>query len=459
MALPFANLGNALSAGTFFDFGQVPGEGILNGNAATIRKQHATTGIEEAMKWITYDPATVGAATAEDIIRGLSRAYAGRLAGGRGPYATPAVAQNAGVILAICRFSLAQHYQIGTNHLIGAQCVAATWVPQVAANGGVARIPAHFLIGTATYAAADQDAADTVNLDNFSELAKFSTVAIPIVAACIFQNGHHFISDGDASSTYMTMLAGHERQYLDKMQIKLETMFNVSKQNLYDLVIHKAPHPITDATFLTVGSTAGVKDVLKGMGYTAVALRLPLMSDKEKAVNNIATIGAQVNSISASLNVSVDPDLCDRDAMVLAACAAAMPPVANVAYRAMNGAQKDTLLEPYLARIMPDAAQAYGMFLGFSEVMGTRMASSLTNSYTFKTARDEHSGLYTDAHSHGTAAARYRKKEKETGGLKGVTIGAGAAAAPADLTPIVDPAKADQDKMMTLMMTTLAAKK
>jgi hypothetical protein len=319
-------------------------------------------------------------------------------------------------------------------------------------------VPAHFDIGGANYAVGNNDFADTVDLSGFAELAKLSTVSVPIVAACIFQTGHHYITGGDSNATYQTMIAGHERQYLDRLNPKLETQFGVSHNDLYDLVLHKAPHPINDATFALAGSNEDVKEVLAGMGFSSVALRLPLLSDKEKAINNIATISSHVNSLSGSLNVVIDPVLCDRALMIAAACANHPRNPTVLAFRTMSASQKDALLDPYINMVMPHAAKAYGLFMGYAEVNGTRLAGTLTASYTYKTARDDHSGQYTEAHAHGQAAARYRKKEMETGGLKGLKIGEGGANAPAHLDPVIDPAKTEQRDMMHAMMAAMGGR-
>jgi len=265
-------------------------------------------------------------------------------------------------------------------------------------------------------------------------LMSMGQVAPVRAGAQLFEDGHHYHSDGTSSARHVAI----EREVLGKLTTDGRTIWKANTMLLRNVVWHASIHPIDSNVLIGLAEDADMPDRLDATGYGSFSVGLPAQEDLFNRAGSYIAVYNQVNQTATAHNHTISIAKLSATATALFAVGRgrggtlptlrpALPDLPEAAWPAGCDTRAKALkmfLEPALDAAEPVAAWMFGYYKEICSRTGIRTGTqegSLLRSYSLKRAVANFLGEANRAQEMYSARARYIRTQSEAGALETYT--------------------------------------
>lgn len=247
--------------------------------------------------------------------------------------------------------------------------------------------------------------------------------------AQLFLDGHHYLSDSNASARHRAI----EKEVLGRCSSDSVNLWRANTMLLRNCVWHAACHSVRADVLLTFAEDPDMPARLDATGYGSMSIGLPAQEDLFNRANSYLAVHTHVQQTAAAHDHTITLDRLKLTVQALQSInrrgaltgtrpalpgipAGPWPPGCNTRAKALK-----LYLEPALADAEPVAAWMFGFFREICSRAGIRSNSpegSLLRSYSLKRAVGNFLGESNRAQEMFAARARFVRAQAEEGHLE-----------------------------------------
>lgn len=289
--------------------------------------------------------------------------------------------------------------------------------------------------------AATATAAETVALGAAPLTADEADLAFGLMAlgqvapvragAQLFEDGHHYHSDANASARHRA----NESEINNRLGTNARNLWRANLMMLRNAVWHASIHPVKGNVLQGLAEDADMPERLDATGFGSFSVGLPAQEDLFRRANSYLAVLDQVRQTALAHGHTLSLDTLAKTAVALATVGrgagaafpanrptlpgspeAAWPTGCNTRAKALK-----LFLEPALTKAEPVAAWMFGYYKEICSRAGIRANSqegSLMRSYSLKRAMANYIGEANRAQEMYSARARYIRAQGEDGKLE-----------------------------------------